>query len=340
MSKHYNIGDTVGYWTLIEEVPKPEGRVYNGIYWNCKCKCGTEKVILEQTLVKGKSKSCGCSRKIDLIGKKIGKLTVIEPVNDNDGRSKWLCLCDCGNTKIILQDKLSGKSPTLSCGCLRFERINELMHRTNEYVFKDDYVIGIMSNGNSFTIDIDDYDKIKDYCWYENKNGYIVSHNLRLNRIIMDCNDENLIVDHQDRNPKNNRKNNLRVTTQDMNCKNTSLRLDNASGVKGVYYEKRTNKWVAEIICNTIKYRLGRFNNKLDAIKKRFLYECILYDTFSAYYKPESDEFVLNNGEIIIKLDRNKLIQPVDTEAEEISYEELKSIPSERGCGSLGSSGK
>ena len=46
-------------------------------------------------------------------GKKIGKLTVIEPVNDNDGRSKWLCLCDCGNTKIILRDKLSGKSPTL-----------------------------------------------------------------------------------------------------------------------------------------------------------------------------------------------------------------------------------
>lgn len=42
MSKYYNIGDTVGYWTLIEEVPKPEGRVYNGIYWNCKCKCGTE----------------------------------------------------------------------------------------------------------------------------------------------------------------------------------------------------------------------------------------------------------------------------------------------------------
>ena len=65
-----------------------------------------------------------------------------------------------------------------------------------------------------------------------------------------------------------------------------------------------------------------------------------LNDTFSAYYKPESDEFVLNNGEIIIKLDRNKLIQPVDTEAEEISYEELKTIPSERGCGSLGSSGK
>ena len=47
-----------------------------------------------------------------------------------------------------------------------------------------------------------------------------------------------------------------------------------------------------------------------------------------------------HNGEIIIKLDRNKLIQPVDTEAEEISYEELKAIPSERGCGSLGSSGK
>lgn len=340
MSKHFNSGDIVGKWLLISESIKPEGRKYNGTYWFCRCECGTEKIILEQTLFKGKTKSCGCSRKIDLTNKRIGKLTIIEPVEDNSSRSKWLCLCDCGNYKIISQNKLSGKSPTLSCGCLRFERINELMHRTNEYVFKDDYVIGIMSNGNSFTIDIDDYDKIKDYCWYENKNGYIVSHNLRLNRIIMDCNDENLIVDHQDRNPKNNRKYNLRIATQDMNCKNTSLRSDNTSGVKGVYYEKRTNKWVAEIVCNTIKYRLGRFNNKLDAIKKRFLYECILYDTFSAYYKPESDKFVLNNGEIIMKLDRNKLIQPVDTEVEEISYEEFKNIPSERGMGSRGSSGK
>lgn len=34
-----------------------------GVRWLCKCDCGNEKIILGQTLLRGKAKSCGCYRK-------------------------------------------------------------------------------------------------------------------------------------------------------------------------------------------------------------------------------------------------------------------------------------
>lgn len=52
-----------------------------------------------------------------LIGKKYGKLVVQECAGtDALHKSLWLCLCDCGNTKIIRNDSLR-RGSTKSCGC-------------------------------------------------------------------------------------------------------------------------------------------------------------------------------------------------------------------------------
>lgn len=57
----------------------------------------------------------------NLIGKKFGRLVVKERINnDKFGRSRWLCLCDCGTHKIIRGDNLKN-SNTQSCGCLNRE---------------------------------------------------------------------------------------------------------------------------------------------------------------------------------------------------------------------------
>lgn len=60
---------------------------------------------------------------IDLTGKTFGGLTVIKRGKDyirpSDGtaRPQWICQCKCGNTTLVLGDKLRhGK--TRSCGCL------------------------------------------------------------------------------------------------------------------------------------------------------------------------------------------------------------------------------
>lgn len=44
-------------------------------------------------------------------GKRFGKLFVLKQIENNKhGHSQWLCLCDCGNKKIVLGHSLKGGS--------------------------------------------------------------------------------------------------------------------------------------------------------------------------------------------------------------------------------------
>lgn len=56
--------------------------------------------------------------KIDLTGKKFGKLTVVEYLGRKGHGSYWRCKCDCGNEVNCLYGNLVRGSST-SCGCLR-----------------------------------------------------------------------------------------------------------------------------------------------------------------------------------------------------------------------------
>lgn len=52
----------------------------------------------------------------DLTGMKFGRLTVIERVFDGKSNTRWLCLCECGNTTTTVSGNLkSGRHK--SCGC-------------------------------------------------------------------------------------------------------------------------------------------------------------------------------------------------------------------------------
>jgi hypothetical protein len=58
-----------------------------------------------------------------LTGKKFGKLTVLEKVeNKKQEKTKWLCRCDCGKTKIIRGSSLTSGN-TKSCGCYAKELV-------------------------------------------------------------------------------------------------------------------------------------------------------------------------------------------------------------------------
>ena len=57
---------------------------------------------------------------LDLTNVRFGRLVAIKR-DDSSSRTKWLCRCDCGNTKSIMVSHLrSGASQ--SCGCLQKER--------------------------------------------------------------------------------------------------------------------------------------------------------------------------------------------------------------------------
>lgn len=53
-------------------------------------------------------------------GDRFGRWTVIEESEDNKGKKRWLCRCDCGTQRSVLEKSLHyGES--VSCGCLRRE---------------------------------------------------------------------------------------------------------------------------------------------------------------------------------------------------------------------------
>jgi len=54
---------------------------------------------------------------IDLSGRRVGRLTVLEYVGD----TRWKCLCDCGKIAIIRGVCLRRKDFTQSCGCFRVD---------------------------------------------------------------------------------------------------------------------------------------------------------------------------------------------------------------------------
>jgi len=72
-------------------------------------------------------------------------------------------------------------------------------------------------------------------------------------------------VDHIDGNKKNNHIENLRAATSRQNCFNKTLTKANRSGVKGVSWAKKSNKWNACIRINGKSKNLGYFVDLEDA---------------------------------------------------------------------------
>lgn len=72
-------------------------------------------------------------------------------------------------------------------------------------------------------------------------------------------------VDHIDRNPANNAWNNLRPATRSENNCNSKIHKNNKSGIKGVSWDKRLNKWSIQIQFKNKKY--GRFAETLEEAK-------------------------------------------------------------------------
>lgn len=61
----------------------------------------------------------------DLVQQRFGMLLVKERAeNDKDGRTRWVCECECGNTVIVLGKSLR-TGHTQSCGCLNRKRVKE-----------------------------------------------------------------------------------------------------------------------------------------------------------------------------------------------------------------------
>jgi len=73
------------------------------------------------------------------------------------------------------------------------------------------------------------------------------------------------IVDHFDREPANNKINNLRPATKAQNAQNSESRRGSSSRYKGVCFDKAEQKWLAAIWTPNKYINLGRFIYEADA---------------------------------------------------------------------------
>lgn len=126
-------------------------------------------------------------------------------------------------------------------------------------------------------IDDEDWDKIKEYKWnihYMKSTGkyYARTHSfkghkikeIQLQRLLINAPFDKE-VDHKDNNPKNNKKENLRLCSRSENQMNRGKNKNNTSGYKGVFWHKHIKKWNATITVNYKKIQLGYFKTKIEA---------------------------------------------------------------------------
>ena len=67
-------------------------------------------------------------RKLELSGKRFGRLTVIRENGKKNGRTAWLCKCDCGNYTTV-QGSLLNTGKVISCGCFRKEQLKKAQRK-------------------------------------------------------------------------------------------------------------------------------------------------------------------------------------------------------------------
>lgn len=140
------------------------------------------------------------------------------------------------------------------------------------------------------TIDIEDVDRVKNIKWgliHSNQpniycHGIVNNNSITLHRFILNCKiNDNLEIDHKDRNPLNNVKSNLRICSHQENKYNNRMQSNNKSGTIGVTFDKSRNKWVAQLHKNGKHIFLGRFKNIEDAIIARLKGEKIYFGEFA-----------------------------------------------------------
>lgn len=113
---------------------------------------------------------------------------------------------------------------------------------------------------------------IKKHRWGKMADGYsfvtIDKRQILAHRFFTNA-PEGMLVDHINRDKKDNRLENLRVCGRPLNAMNSKIREDNKSGCTGVWFRSDTKKWVAEIKMQYKKKSLGCYKTREEAAAVR-----------------------------------------------------------------------
>lgn len=180
------------------------------------------------------------------------------------------------------------------------------MKYPNEYIKTEDYTILRITSEKfgvfDFLIDDEDVERIQQYQWsifhvdkpkqnkqmiYASTSNKAVPTTLRLlHRFIMNV-EKGLQVDHIEGDTFDMRKDKLRICTALENGQNKALSVRGTCGIKGVCWDKRTEKWIAHIRFNYHHKTLGYFDTIEEATECRKQAEIKYQGEFSRDYGSE-----------------------------------------------------
>lgn len=245
--------------------------------WLCRCACGTERYVLERSLLYGGSKSCGCLRKaraqetneLKLDGKAFGDLKVLHKAASKapNGGTRWTCECSCGNV-VDIPATLLAKGRKTHCGCktvknyayqdIRGKTFNRLT--AIEPLDKRDYKGGLVwlcecSCGNFVEVPYNwlVYSDVKS-CGCQKKE-----HDAKLGELLA----------------------HVGGTSID-SLRNKTIPLSNTTGVRGVY--RKGTRYMAKIVFQKRQYHLGTYDTIEDAAWARQIAEEALFDVVVEHY--------------------------------------------------------
>lgn len=135
-----------------------------------------------------------------------------------------------------------------------------------------------LTKGMVALVDDEDYAMLMSHKWrsMKSKNGTLYAvRNVQVNgkwgsilmhRLVMDA-PPGTEVDHINMNTLDNRKENLRVCSRSENSCNRPANANNTSGYKGVSWDKRNKKWVAQIRRDKKIIHIGYYDDAEEAAR-------------------------------------------------------------------------
>lgn len=190
--------------------------------------------------------------KIDLTNQRFGHLTAIRDTGKRyKGLSVWHCQCDCGNTCEVTTNHLR-TGHTTSCGCAKGQREDLTGKRFGRLVVQE-----YIGRKNGYTLW---------KCACDCGNSIVTSaHSLKMGRT-KSCGCLNTETRSQS---AYSRFGFVDGTSLVGISDKRRLNKNNSSGVRGVTFDKKRNKWVAQITFQRKNYYLGRYDTKEEAIAAR-----------------------------------------------------------------------
>lgn len=204
--------------------------------------------------------------------------------------------CDCCKKEINLRPSDFNRSKLHFCNITcrknyyiekKEKKESKIRHRNechNSFVVCKDYtkmiIISKKYGKKEVLIDTDKREKVEKIFWHLARmyNNYFVvvgwnketKKEIKLHRYLTNCPSKE-IVDHINRNPLDNRVQNLRCTGRSENSLNSNLNKLSKSGHKGITLRHRKNysKYQVRIMINKKSISLGYFDNLDKAIKTR-----------------------------------------------------------------------